>query len=62
MDYSEYGGAALFGLNAPVVKAHGSSNEIAILHTIRQTKEMIEKNVITHNERKNSKLNLEELE
>ncbi|HEU5141193.1 MAG TPA: phosphate acyltransferase PlsX, partial [Bacillales bacterium] len=24
VDYSEYGGAALFGLSAPVVKAHGS--------------------------------------
>lgn len=59
MDYSEYGGAALFGLKAPIVKAHGSSNEIAFMHAIRQTKEMIEKNVITHMEEKIQQLNLE---
>ncbi|OQM46259.1 phosphate acyltransferase [Anoxybacillus sp. UARK-01] len=41
MDYSEYGGAALFGLNAPVVKAHGSSDATAIFHAIRQTREMV---------------------
>ncbi|WP_199426020.1 phosphate acyltransferase PlsX [Thermaerobacillus caldiproteolyticus] len=41
MDYSEYGGAALFGLNAPVVKAHGSSDANAIFHAVRQTREMV---------------------
>ncbi|GIN94653.1 phosphate acyltransferase [Siminovitchia terrae] len=41
MDYSEYGGAALFGLKAPVVKAHGSSNANAVYHAIRQTKEIV---------------------
>src|SRR5699024_4852941 len=30
LDYPEYGGAALFGLKAPVIKSHGSSNERAI--------------------------------
>lgn len=59
MDYSEYGGAALIGLNAPIVKAHGSSNEIAIMHTIRQTKEMIEKNVIAHMNEKIQELKLD---
>lgn len=59
MDYSEYGGAALFGLKAPIVKAHGSSNEIAFMHAIRQTKEMIEKNVIAHMKEKIQELNLE---
>lgn len=58
MDYSEYGGAALFGLKAPIVKAHGSSNDIAFMHTIRQTKEMIEKNVIAHMEEKIQELNI----
>ena len=62
MDYSEYGGAALFGLNAPVVKAHGSSNETAILHTIRQTIEMVDKKVISQMKEKIKQLNLEELE
>lgn len=45
MDYSEYGGAALFGLAAPVIKAHGSSNERAIYNAIKQTCTMIELNV-----------------
>ncbi len=31
MDYSEYGGAGLFGLKAPVIKAHGSSNAQSFL-------------------------------
>src|SRR5690606_34341223 len=39
LDYSEYGGAALFGLKAPVVKAHGSSDQNAIYNAIRQTRE-----------------------
>lgn len=45
MDYSEYGGAALFGLKAPVIKAHGSSNAQAIFSAIRQTREMVANNV-----------------
>ncbi|ESU72124.1 MULTISPECIES: phosphate acyltransferase PlsX [Geobacillus] len=46
MDYSEYGGAALFGLNAPVIKAHGSSDANAIFHAIRQAREMVVHDVI----------------
>jgi phosphate acyltransferase len=45
MDYSEYGGAALFGLKAPVIKAHGSSDANAIYNAIRQTHEMVTNNV-----------------
>lgn len=45
MDYTEYGGAGLFGLKAPVVKAHGSSNDHAIFHAIRQAREMAERRV-----------------
>jgi glycerol-3-phosphate acyltransferase PlsX len=45
MDYSEYGGAALFGLKAPVIKAHGSSNSNAIYNAICQTREMVSNNV-----------------
>ncbi|MGJ7922430.1 phosphate acyltransferase PlsX [Neobacillus sp. LXY-4] len=41
MDYSEYGGAGLFGLKAPVIKAHGSSDANAIYNAIRQTREMV---------------------
>ncbi|WP_078547197.1 phosphate acyltransferase PlsX [Litchfieldia alkalitelluris] len=45
MDYSEYGGAGLFGLSAPVIKAHGSSDAQAIFSSIRQTREMVKSNV-----------------
>lgn len=45
MDYSEYGGAGLFGLKAPVIKAHGSSDANAVFHAIRQAREMVNKNV-----------------
>jgi phosphate acyltransferase len=42
MDYSEYGGAGLFGLKAPVIKAHGSSDAHAVFNAIRQTCDMVE--------------------
>ncbi|BBW96722.1 phosphate acyltransferase PlsX [Geobacillus sp. FSL W8-0032] len=46
MDYSEYGGAALFGLNAPLIKAHGSSDANAIFHAVRQARDMVAHDVI----------------
>src|SRR5690625_1041740 len=46
LDYPEYGGAALFGLKAPVIKSHGSSNHRAIYHTIKQACHMIDNRVI----------------
>lgn len=46
MDYSEYGGAGLFGLKAPVIKAHGSSDENAVFHAIRQARNMVEQDVV----------------
>jgi phosphate acyltransferase len=45
MDYSEYGGAGLFGLKAPVIKAHGSSDAQAIYSAIRQARLMVEQDV-----------------
>jgi len=45
LDYSEYGGAGLFGLAAPVIKAHGSSNRRAIFNAVKQACHMIEYNV-----------------
>jgi len=45
MDYSEYGGAGLFGLKAPVIKAHGSSDANALYNAVRQTREMDAHNV-----------------
>ncbi|MBT2665845.1 phosphate acyltransferase PlsX [Bacillus sp. ISL-4] len=47
MDYSEYGGAGLFGLKAPVIKAHGSSDANAVYHAIRQTRDMVGNYVIS---------------
>jgi len=45
LDYSEYGGAGLFGLKAPVIKAHGSSNGTAFYNAIRQARTMVEHDV-----------------
>ncbi|WP_075617524.1 phosphate acyltransferase PlsX [Paenisporosarcina indica] len=45
MDYTEYGGAGLFGLKAPVIKAHGSSNANAVMNAIRQARTMVEYDV-----------------
>lgn len=42
MDYSEYGGAGLFGLKAPVIKAHGSSDANAVFSAVKQTRNMVE--------------------
>jgi glycerol-3-phosphate acyltransferase PlsX len=36
----------LFGLKAPVIKAHGSSNAQSIFSAVRQTREMVEKDVV----------------
>ncbi|GAE91670.1 phosphate:acyl-ACP acyltransferase PlsX [Gracilibacillus boraciitolerans JCM 21714] len=46
LDYSEYGGAALFGLSAPVIKAHGSSNAQAIFSAIKQSMSIVDENVV----------------
>ncbi|QPC46310.1 phosphate acyltransferase PlsX [Mangrovibacillus cuniculi] len=50
LDYTEYGGAGLFGLKAPVIKAHGSSNANAFYNAIRQARTMVSQNVCTRME------------
>ncbi|SDH92337.1 phosphate acyltransferase PlsX [Alteribacillus bidgolensis] len=45
MSYSHYGGAGLFGLKAPVIKAHGSSDHTAVYHAIRQARQMVNEKV-----------------
>lgn len=45
-DYTEYGGAILLGVNAPVIKAHGSSNAKAIKNAIRQAVLCVEGGVV----------------
>jgi glycerol-3-phosphate acyltransferase PlsX len=46
MDYTEYGGSGLFGLKAPVIKAHGSSNANAIYNSVRQARDMVNHQVV----------------
>ncbi|MBZ4646250.1 MAG: phosphate acyltransferase [Petroclostridium sp.] len=46
MDYTEYGGAPLLGIDGVVIKAHGSSNAKAFYSAIRQTKKFVETGVI----------------
>lgn len=46
MDYSEYGGSVLLGLDGTVVKAHGSSNTKAFYSAIKQAKIAGEENIV----------------
>jgi glycerol-3-phosphate acyltransferase PlsX len=46
MDYAEYGGAPLLGVNGISIICHGSSNEKAILNAIRVAKECVESQFI----------------
>ena len=44
-DYKEYGGAPIMGLNAPVIKAHGSSDAKAIYYAIQQAYSCVRQDV-----------------
>jgi len=46
VDYSEYGGAPLLGVNGLVLISHGRSNPKAIKNAIRAAKEQVEHNVL----------------
>ena len=46
MDYSEFGGAPLLGVNGVVIKAHGSSDAKALRNAIRQAKTCAEMDVV----------------
>ena len=45
MDYSEYGGAPLLGVNGTGIVCHGKSDEIAIKNAILQAATMVRKEV-----------------
>ncbi len=45
-DVSDVGGAILLGVNAPVVKAHGSSSEVDFASAIKQARNVVEKDVV----------------
>lgn len=46
MDYTEYGGAPLLGVKAPIVKAHGSSNSKAFMNAIKYAEKYVSNNII----------------
>lgn len=45
-DTARYGGAVLMGVNAPVVKTHGRSNERPIYYTLKQIGKILDENLI----------------
>ncbi|WP_262316240.1 phosphate acyltransferase PlsX [Lacticaseibacillus parakribbianus] len=45
-DVSSYGGAALLGLKAPVVKAHGNADAATVYYTVKQVAAMVENQTI----------------
>lgn len=47
MDYSEYGGAPLLGLQKPVLKAHGASSANAIKNAVRKALEFAQANAVS---------------
>ena len=52
MDYKEIGGAVLLGVNKPVVKAHGNSDERGFKNAIRQAVRFARGNVIEEIEKR----------
>ena len=45
-DYADAGGAVLLGLQAPVIKSHGSSDATAIYNTIKQIRTMLDSQLV----------------
>ncbi len=48
MDYKEYGGALFLGVQKPVVKAHGSSDERLFKFTIKQAEQFVKNKAVDH--------------
>lgn len=46
LDYAEYGGAPLLGLNGVCIKAHGKSNAMAIKNAIRVATQAVQNDVV----------------
>jgi len=46
MDYKSYGGALFLGVKKPVVKAHGSSDEILFEFTIKQAEQFVKNRAV----------------
>jgi len=60
MDYSEYGGAPLLGVNGVSIISHGSSKKKAIKNAIRVAKEVVETKVVDNISQGIVKLGVEE--
>ncbi len=48
LDYAEYGGAPLLGLNGICIKAHGKSSALAIKNAMRVAAQAVEHDVVGH--------------
>ncbi len=59
LDASEIGGAMIFGINAPVIKAHGSSDAKAILNAIKQARTFVQADIINKVKDKIKDFNIE---
>ena len=46
VDYKEYGGALFLGVQKPVVKAHGSSDEKLFKFTIKQAENFVKNKAV----------------
>jgi len=46
VDYAEYGGAPLLGVDKPVIIAHGKSNDRAVMNAIRVAHEYVKKDIV----------------
>ena len=46
MDYKSYGGALFLGVKKPVVKAHGSSDDILFEYTIIQAEQFVQNKAV----------------
>ncbi len=46
LDYTEYGGASLLGVNGIVIIGHGRSNAVAVKHAVRVAKRAVETNIL----------------
>lgn len=46
LDYTEYGGAPLLGVNGVVIIGHGRSNHVAVKNAIRVAKRAVETNIL----------------
>lgn len=61
MDYTDYGGALLLGIDGGIIKGHGSSNARAIKATIMQAKRFGDNNVVDTIRNEISKINFDEI-